>query len=118
MSWRTLLREAVDAKGLAAVAADLGYHSKSVVCEALKGTYRGNLDRLEERVLAAYARPDVVTCPVLGAIPGTACAAHRDLAKRLGVRGGNPQTVRLRKTCLHCSKHSNAVRTEDEHGHP
>lgn len=109
MKWLSILNEAVQARGMATVAAELGYRSKSVICEALKGTYKGNLDRMEARVLEAFGQPESASCPVLGTITGEACAANRDLAKRLGVRGGNQQTIMLRKACLTCpNKDSNA----------
>lgn len=112
MNWLSILQEAVQAHGMATVADVLGYRSKSVVCEALKGTYKGNLERLTARVLEVYGQPSSVACPVLGEIAGDACAANRDLAKRLGVRGGNVHTIMLRKACLACmdsNAHSNGV---------
>jgi hypothetical protein len=117
MSWLVVLERAVREKSLSVVAGELGYRSKSVVCEALKGTYKGNLQRLEERVLETYGRPEAVQCPVLGEIAGEACAANRDLAKRLGVRGGNAQTISLRKGCLGCLKKDSNVRSNGGKGH-
>ncbi|WP_051271635.1 hypothetical protein [Fundidesulfovibrio putealis] len=111
MNWLSILNEAVQAQGMATVAAALGYRSKSVICEALKGTYKGNLERLEARVLEAFGQPESACCPVLGTITGEACATNRDLAKRLGVRGGNAQTIMLRKACLTCPNNDSNARS-------
>lgn len=111
MNWLIILNDVVQAQGMATVAAELGYRSKSVVCEALKGTYKGNLERLEARVLEVFGQPEAVSCPVLGTLSGEACAVNRDLAKRLGVRGGNPQTVMLRKACQTCPNNDSNARS-------
>ena len=66
-----------------------------------KGTYPARTDKIEARVLAVYGGA-TVTCPVLGGIDAAACAAHQDRAKRIGLRAGNPETLRLFKCCSNC----------------
>jgi len=100
MGWLEILRDQVAAHGLPVVARELGV-AKSTVCMVAKGTYPARTDKIEARVLAVYGGA-TVTCPVLGGIDAAACAAHQDRAKRIGLRAGNPETLRLFKCCSNC----------------
>jgi len=100
MGWLEILRDQVVVKGLPIVARELGV-AKSTVCMVAKGTYPARTDKIEARVLAVYGGA-TVTCPVLGSIDAAACAANQDRAKRIGLRAGNPETLRLFKCCSNC----------------
>jgi len=102
MGWLEILRDQVAAHGLPTVARELGV-AKSTVCMVAKGTYPARTDKIEARVLAVYGGA-TVTCPVLGSIDAAACAANQDRAKRIGLRAGNPETLRLFKTCSTCPR--------------
>lgn len=100
MAWLSMLRDQVAARGLPAVAKDLGV-AKSTISMAVNGKYPARTDKIEARVLAVYGGATVV-CPVLGAIDAAVCAANQDRARRIGLRAGNPETLRLFKTCSTC----------------
>ena len=105
MDWLSILRGQVAAKGLPAVARELGV-VKSTVSMVVNGKYPASTDRIQARVLATYGG-QTVTCPVLGGIDAAACAANQDRAKRIGLRAGNPETLRLFKTCSNCPVRAN-----------
>ena len=100
MTWLSILRDQVAAKGLPAVAADLGV-AKSTVCMVAGGKYPASTQRIEGRVLVVYGGASCA-CPVLGTIDAAVCAANQERARRIGLRAGNPETLRLFKTCSNC----------------
>jgi len=100
MTWLAILRDQIAAKGLPTVARELGV-AKSTVCMVAKETYPASTKRIEGRVLAVYGGA-TVACPVIGPIDAAACAAHQERARRIGLRAGNPETLRLFKTCANC----------------
>lgn len=100
MDWLDILRDRVAALGLVAVAKDLGT-AKSTVSMVVNGKYPARTDKIEAKVFAVYGG-QTVACPVLGGIDAAACAANQDRAKRIGLRAGNPETLRLFKTCSNC----------------
>ena len=100
MGWLEILRDQVAVKGLPIVARELGV-AKSTICMVAGGKYPASTKRIEARVLAVYGGATVV-CPVLGSIDAAACAANQDRAKRIGLRAGNPETLRLFKCCSNC----------------
>ncbi|MBW2672684.1 MAG: helix-turn-helix domain-containing protein [Deltaproteobacteria bacterium] len=91
-----LLLEAVDKKGQAAVARELGY-SPSAVNQILKGTYGGRTDQIMRAVSDAYDT-DTVMCPVMGEITVTRCAAER----KKPFSASSPQRAQLWKACREC----------------
>jgi len=93
-----LLRQAVASEGQAAVARQLGY-SPSAVNQALKGTYRGSLDNLLQRVAETYGN-GTVDCPVMGEISLKRCALER----RKPFSVSSPQRVKLYVACRRCMK--------------
>ncbi len=108
-SWIEILRREVDAiaadgkrKGSAVVAAEIGY-SRATVDLVLKGTYAGNLQAVAERVMSIYGANGKVLCPILGEISPQLCANNWQTAKRVGIKAGNPQTMKLHHKCLRCS---------------
>ena len=100
MDWLDILRDRIVALGLVAVAKDLGT-AKSTVSMVANGKYPASTGRIEARVMATYGGQTVV-CPVLGSIDAAVCADNQARAKRIGLRAGNPQTLRLFKTCSNC----------------
>lgn len=100
MTWLSILRDQVAAKGLPTVARELGV-VKSTVSMVVNSKYPASTDRIQARVLATYGG-QTVTCPVLGGIDAAACATNQDRAKRIGLRAGNPETLKLFKTCSNC----------------
>lgn len=59
----------------AAVARRIGY-SPSVVNQVIRGSYKGDLTRVEEAVRGAFIS-ECVICPVLGEIGRDVCLAHQ-----------------------------------------
>jgi len=100
MTWLAILRDQVAAKGLPTVARELGV-AKSTVCMVAGGKYPASTQRIEGRVLAVYGGA-TVACPVLGPIDAAACAANQERARRIGMKAGNPETLKLFKTCSNC----------------
>jgi hypothetical protein len=108
--WIEILRHEVDSigpdgkrKGPAAVAKEIGY-SRATVDLVLKGTYAGNTASVAERVMSIYGTHGKVVCEILGEIAPGECAEKWTLAKKIGMRAGNPDTLRLYNACLKCSK--------------
>lgn len=107
--WIEILRREVDStdaegkrKGPSVVAKEIGY-SRATVDLVLKGTYAGNLDAVAERVMSIYGLNGKVQCPVLGEITPQNCAENWQRAKTVGLRGGNPDTLKLHHKCIRCS---------------
>jgi len=92
-----LLRKAVDDHGQAEVARTIGY-SASAVNQAIKGTYRGRLDKLLRRVAENYGNARVL-CPVLGEITMRRCARER----RKPACATSPLRARLYAACRECA---------------
>lgn len=100
MDWLDILRDRVAVLGLVTVAKELGT-AKSTVSMVVNDKYPAKTDRIEARVLAVYGGA-TVACPVLGGIDAATCAANQERARRIGLRAGNPQTLRLFKCCSNC----------------
>lgn len=98
--WKEILREAVEARGAAEVARELGI-SKTTISLVLSGKYGAATDRIEEKVTRIYAAAGV-DCPILGQIEPGRCADIRERARKIGLKAGNPETLRLYKTCFKC----------------
>ena len=99
--WVEMLKQEVAAKGLKQVGKELGV-SKSTVSLVCQGKYPAATEKIQERVAAIYGNNGKVTCPVLGVISPNRCAEIRERAKRIGGMAGNPETLRLYKTCVKC----------------
>jgi hypothetical protein len=96
-----LLRRHVDEKGPGRVASEVGI-SKATVSLLLAGKYGASTSKMEARILAMYGGGGLVNCPLLGGITPELCAGKHAKAKAIGMKAGNPDTVRLYKTCLNC----------------
>lgn len=95
--WIAALAEACDASNQTQVGKRLGL-SGAAVNQALRRTYRGKLDRMEQRVRGELMR-ETVDCPVLGDISKRECLDHQGLA----FAPINPLRVRLYTACRSCS---------------
>ena len=80
----------------AAVARELGV-SPAVVNQALKGSFKGNVERFALRVRGKYLQ-SVVVCPVLGSIGTHVCLAEQAKPATFS----NPQRVALKRACKTC----------------
>lgn len=100
--WLEILRKEVSQKGAKQVARELGI-SRSAVDLVSQGKYKASTSKIEERVRAIYGQNGGVACPVLGEIAPSACAEKWNRAKKIGMRAGNPETLRLYKACLQCA---------------
>jgi hypothetical protein len=101
--WIDILRREVEAKGPKQVAKELGI-SRSTVDLVCQGKYQANTAAVEDRVKKIYGNNGGgITCPVLGEISPNTCSDKWNLAKIIGMKAGNPDTLRLYKTCQNCS---------------
>lgn len=91
-----LLRKACAETSQAAVAKRLGY-SATVVNLVLKGTYTGNLDRVLDVVRLRLGKTHV-SCPVLGELEISECAAHQTRPFSMA----NSHRLRMFKACQNC----------------
>jgi hypothetical protein len=100
--WFDILRKEVARKGPKLVARELGI-SRTTVDQVCQGKYQANTEKIEGRVRSIYGNGGDVHCPILGDILPIRCAETWDKAKKIGLKCGNPETLRLYKTCINCS---------------
>jgi hypothetical protein len=101
--WIDILRREVNAKGPKQVAKELGI-SRSAVDLVCQGKYAASTAKIEARVKKIYGNNGGgIDCPVLGSITPNVCSDKWTLAKKIGMKAGNPDTLRLYKTCSNCS---------------
>ena len=79
-------------------------YSQAVISGVIKGTYRGALSRVEDRVRGAFLA-ETVACPVVGEITKDVCAEHQGRP----FANTNPQRVALYRACRGC-EHGRASR--------
>ncbi len=96
----TLKRE-IKTKGIKQVASELGV-SVSSINLLVTEKYPGNLENMLRRIKKIYGNGGI-NCPVLGKITPTKCGEKWNLAKKIGMKAGNPETLRLYRMCLNCS---------------
>jgi hypothetical protein len=101
MIWMEILRRQVEQKGQSVVARELGY-TPSTISQILASKYGAETSRVEERIMAVYGHKGLVDCPILGETAPSLCAENHDLARKIGLRTGNPDTARLYKRCQNC----------------
>lgn len=99
--WIDILKRQVEQKGPRQVAKELGV-SRSTIDLVCQDKYQASTDKIIERVKNIYGENGHVLCPVLGEISPNTCAEKWTLAKKIGMKAGNPDTLRLYKTCLNC----------------
>lgn len=95
-AWLEELRRSATAEGQSATARRIGY-SATVVCQVLKGTYKGDLNRVQSAVEGALMHA-TVDCPVIGDLPLQRCIEHQRGPRRFT----NPMRVQLAHTCPTC----------------
>lgn len=91
--WVRVMAEQIDISSQRAVANKINY-STSVISQALKGSYPGNVERVEKAVLGAYAGA-TVDCPVLGEVEQQECLRWQ----REPFSSSNSTRVRLYRAC-------------------
>lgn len=96
--WIIVLAEACDARSSSqtALAKRLGY-STAVINQALKNTYAGRLDKLEQKVRGELMN-ECVACPVLGEITRRRCIDEQSRT----YAATNALRVELRRACPRC----------------
>jgi len=100
--WLKVLKKEIAQKGPRQVAKELGV-SHSTIVLVCHDKYGASTERIEKRVMAIYGKNGNVECPVLGKSSPDTCANKWRLAKKIGVKAGNPETLKLYKSCLKCS---------------
>jgi len=99
--WIAVLREERKRTSLPVCARRLGL-SATTVHQVLRGNYKGNLQRIEERVRGELMNK-TVECPVLGEISARKCLDWQ--ARPFAAT--NPTRVAVWKACRAGCKHSN-----------
>jgi len=100
--WIEILKRHVAAKGLGQVAHELGI-SKSTVSLVCNDKYPGSAEKIVERIRKIYGQDGNIVCAILGPISPAKCADTWNRARRIGMKAGNPETLRLYKSCLSCA---------------
>lgn len=95
--WLSVLKDECDRLSQAAVARRLGV-SGALVNQVLKGTYKGNVSRIEELVRGTFMQ-ETVFCPVMGEVSKRRCLDEqvRPFAPT------NPQRVQVYRACKDCN---------------
>lgn len=102
--WLVVLREECERTSLKRLAGRIGL-SPTTVHQVLKGNYKGNLHRIEQRVRGELMHK-VVECPVLGEISARKCLDWQ--ARPFAAT--NPTRVAVWKACRAGCKHSGLPR--------
>ena len=76
--------------------------TKSAISQVLSGKYPASTKRIESRIMALYGHGGIVPCPAQGEITPAKCASTFEKARKIGMKAGNPDTLRLYKTCINC----------------
>lgn len=95
-SWIDELRKYRASHGGKKTAETIGY-STTVVSQVLSGTYKGDLQAVQQKVEGALMGMSV-DCPVIGEIPRNRCLEYQ----RQPFSATNPMRVRLAKACQTC----------------
>ena len=91
--WIAVLRKQCESRSQKQVGLMINY-SNAVVNQVLKGTYKGDLKRVESAVKGAFMN-EMVECPVVGEIPTHICLNYQ----KRPFSSINPQCVQLYKAC-------------------
>lgn len=100
--WLTALREACQASSQSAVARRLGV-SATMVNQALKGAYKGDIERLQGLVEGSLMS-QTVDCPATGDMPKHKCLEHQGRPR--GMAFVNPYFSKLYRACRSGCPHS------------
>lgn len=96
MNWLTILREAVEASSITAVADKLGI-SRTTVSLVLADKYPAKPDKIAQKVMDVFAR---ITCPHTGV--EITCAECRQISSRTAPTS-SPQAMRQWRACQGCA---------------
>ena len=107
--WIVALAEACAETSQNAVAARLS-RSASLVSTVLRGSYRGDMAAVEERVRGVLMR-SVVDCPEIGTVPAQACQDWRARAREW--TGVNAMRVRMFRACRSCPRNRKEAKDAD-----
>ena len=107
--WIVALAEACAETSQNAVAARLS-RSASLVSTVLRGSYRGDMAAVEERVRGVLMR-SVVDCPEIGTVPAQACQDWRARAREW--TGVNAMRVRMFRACRICPRNRKEAKDAD-----
>lgn len=99
--WLEILRREVDRCGAAQVARELGISCTSISL-VLRDKYGASTDNIQTRVRRIYGSGGGIDCPVLGVITPARCVETWERAGKIGLRCGNPATMRLHLACRKC----------------
>ncbi|RPE81817.1 helix-turn-helix domain-containing protein [Vulcaniibacterium tengchongense] len=94
--WLNVLRAACKCRTQSAVAEKIGY-SPAVVSQVLKGTYKGDLRAVQQKVEGALMGL-TVECPVIGELPRNRCLEYQ----RQPFASTNHMRVQLARACPTC----------------
>ena len=100
--WLAALRGACQASSKTAVARRLGV-SPSMVNQALKGVYKGDLQRLQTLVEGELLH-QIVDCPAVGDMPKHKCLEHQGRPRNMATV--NPYFSKLYRACRSGCPHS------------
>lgn len=100
--WLDVLHAECKRTSQSAIATRIGY-SPTVVNQVLKGTYKGDLNRVQQAVEGALMKR-TVNCPLIGELPRERCVEYQ----RRGFAATNPLRVQLSQTCPTCRQRSGA----------
>ncbi len=102
--WLGVLRQVCADSSQSAAAKRLGV-SAAMINQALKGTYKGDMSRLQGLVEGAYCH-QTVQCPVVGEIGMDVCLHHQAEP----FKPVNPQRVKLYRACRGGCPHSRLLK--------
>lgn len=106
--WIEALAGACDLAGSQGKVAERLGISAAAINQALGNSYKGRLDRIEQRVRGELMQ-HTVNCPVLGEISTRDCLDHQ----KRKFRATNPLRVRLHQTCPTCPNREDACSSKD-----
>lgn len=104
--WLTVLRDACAQSSQAAVARKFGV-SPAMISQALKGVYKGDMDRLQTLTEGVLMR-QTVDCPIAGDLPKNRCLEHQARDRRFAFV--NPLFSKLYRACRSGCPHSRLPR--------
>jgi hypothetical protein len=99
--WFDILKKEVTKKGPVQVAKELGV-SRALIDMVIQGKYSASTENIKRRTENIYGNDGSIHCPVLNNISPDTCAYKWSLARKIGLKVGNPETLRLYKQCLKC----------------
>lgn len=85
--------------------------SPAMVSTVLRGTYKGNMANVEERVRGALMRA-VLTCPAIGEMPTHVCADWRRRAKSF--TNTNALRVMMYRACISCPRFAELEKKQND----